>query len=1006
MRQQGNKAIIGQSNKAMRGRDNERTRIASSPYSPVTLLPYRLIALFLLLWAGFALRLYRIDVQNIWWDEARNIDVASRPLLAIAGSPELDIHPPLYFYLLHFWMRLLGHSEFAVRLLSAFFGLLSAPLLYALGRRVGGRQAGVLALGIGALAPFLLAEAQETRMYTVTFVWLLGAAYCLLRAMEGEAKNEGRIAKGRWWTGYTLLAAASVLTHYSAVFVLAPWQVWIALRAVASALSFPHLPTGESRGMVGEGDWARGIRILTRAFLAGLGMIILFLPQAPIALRQIPTYRNPNLTVPSLGAYLLDCAREYVLGPALSLTTGAPWLWGLAVGGALGLALFLWHPRPSEIRNPQSAIQGAWGLLFLFTWLAGGLAFYYVILVDRATFHPRYISFVTPALYALIGLALTGWWRTWRPLGLVIALALAILVIPAVRADQFDERFFSEDTAGLAAWLMKTATANDLILIDVPYPLGIYYPRYARLGEPPPEPAELAPARYLFVDIHTIAQRLTELSAGRERLFWIRWFKSDTDPRGVVSFLLDKFAAREGEQAFRGYQVDVYRLPQPALFELASALEPISVRFGPVELTAMAFGGRGGEPTSSLEETRRRVAPADKIVWAVLSWRRLSSVDRPYKATLYLEDRFGQRVGQDDRPLLNDRHLTLPHWGDGEEALNVYAVPLAVGSPPGTYMLKVAVYDPDTGERLSRLDAAGAAQGTDAPLGTIEVIRPLVPPALERMGNTAVGPLRWGDVTLLGADLPGGEIAPGAIVSLPLYWRAEVDAPNAATVRLALRDGDREWSIRRAAPVDGSYPFTRWAAGEVVRDTHPWRLDPQMPTGEYAVHLLLEATDGRVLGETTLGTLHVAGRPRRFDVPPIQYSVGARLGDVAELLGYDVIEPTTPGGILELTLYWRAIAPSTWPLTVFVHLLDHESRVRGQVDRIPGDGAYPTTGWLPGEVLTDVYRVPVAADLPPGRYLVEVGLYDPATGARLPITDMAGNPLGDRVLLGPVVVGP
>ncbi|NOZ30211.1 MAG: hypothetical protein GXP39_19445, partial [Chloroflexi bacterium] len=110
--------------------------------------------IILLLWGGLALRLYRIDVQNIWWDEGRNIDVAGRPLAAIAGSQELDIQPPLYFYFLHVWMGLLGRSEFAVRSLSAYFGLLSAPLLFLLGRRIGGRAAGVLALGAGALAPF------------------------------------------------------------------------------------------------------------------------------------------------------------------------------------------------------------------------------------------------------------------------------------------------------------------------------------------------------------------------------------------------------------------------------------------------------------------------------------------------------------------------------------------------------------------------------------------------------------------------------------------------------------------------------------------------------------------------------------------------------------------------------------------------------------------------------------------------------------------------------------
>ncbi len=1004
------------------------------------------LPILILLWAGFFLRLYRIDVQNIWWDEARNIDVASRPWLAIAGSPELDIHPPIYFYILHAWTGIFGYSEFAVRSLSAFFGLLSAPLLFVLGRRVGRRRPaipdlrhlptakntksakklsigdsfvfslrslrslcslrlghmagmhgyllGVLALGVGALAPFFLAEAQETRMYTVTFVWLLAAAYCLLRAVAAVHESDTntrmlrspvsglrspaffRAAGAPWWAGYTLLAAASLLTHYSAVFVLAPWQLWIALRAL---------------GM----GWRDGRRLLGKAILAGLGMIFLFLPQVPIALRQIPTYRNLTLTIPGVGAYLLECGREYIVGPALSLAAAAPWLWGLAIAGTIGLGLFTWHGLHGKDR------QSVWSLAFLLIWLAGGLVVYYITLLDRGTFHPRYISFVTPALYALIGAALAGWWQTWRPAGLIATLALALVVIPAVRADQFDPQFFSEDTAGLAAWLTETATPADLILIDVPYPLGLYYPRYARLGEPPSEPANLAPARYLFVDIHSAAPRLTELAAGRQRLFWVRWFKSDTDPRGVITFLLDKYAEHIGEKGFRGYAADIYRLPPTGQFELAPSLTPASVRLGPLELTGVAFGGRGGGPTSDLDAARGKSVPADKGAWAVLSWRRATTVDRPYKATLYLEDRFGQRVGQDDRTLLSDRHLTLPYWGDNEEALNVYSVPLTVGSPPGVYTLKAAVYDPATGQRVDRLDAAGAPQGTDVVLGTVDVVAPAVPPSVERMGSAPVEPVAWDGVTLLGADLPTAEVAPGTIVPLHLYWRADRAAAGreAVTIRLAMQGAGQEWSLRRTQPVDGAYPFAAWAPSEVVRDTHPWRLDPEMPAGDYAVEVTLEAGDGHALGTATLGTMRVAGRPRRFDLPPMEHAVHARLGDVAELMGYDLTEPEQAGGTLALTLYWRAIAPSAAPLTVFVHLLDGENKVRGQVDRAPGDGAYPTTGWVAEEVLVDAYQVPVDPDLRAGEYTVEVGMYDAATGARLPAWDANGQALGDRVLL-------
>ncbi len=86
--------------------------------------------------------------------------------------------------------------------------------------------------------------------------------------------------------------------------------------------------------------------------------------------------------------------------------------------------------------------------------------------------------------------------------------------------------------------------------------------------------------------------------------------------------------------------------------------------------------------------------------------------------------------------------------------------------------------------------------------------------------------------------------------------------------------------------------------------------------------------------------------------------------------------------------------------TVFVHLLGPDGQVWGQVDRAPGDGQRPTSGWLPGEVLLDRYAVPLEVGAPSGVYRVEVGLYEAATGRRLPVKDANGSPLpDDRVLL-------
>jgi hypothetical protein len=45
--------------------------------------------------------------------------------------------------------------------------------------------------------------------------------------------------------------------------------------------------------------------------------------------------------------------------------------------------------------------------------------------------------------------------------------------------------------------------------------------------------------------------------------------------------------------------------------------------------------------------------------------------------------------------------------------------------------------------------------------------------------------------------------------------------------------------------------------------------------------------------------------------------------------------------------------------------------------------------WAAGELIPDRLLVPLAQDLPAGEYLLVVGMYDFATGARLPVPDNA-----------------
>ena len=142
------------------------------------------------------------------------------------------------------------------------------------------------------------------------------------------------------------------------------------------------------------------------------------------------------------------------------------------------------------------------------------------------------------------------------------------------------------------------------------------------------------------------------------------------------------------------------------------------------------------------------------------------------------------------------------------------------------------------------------------------------------------------------------------------------------------------------------------------------------------------------------------GRPRNFVSPAIQNPAAYRLGNDIAFLGSDLEKAIVrPGDSLNLTLFWQALNQIDHSYTVFVHLLSADGHVLAQQDSPLGGGASPTSSWMPGEYITDTYQVPVKPDIPAGEYRVEIGMYDSATGVRLPVLDAEGRSQADHVIL-------
>jgi hypothetical protein len=285
---------------------------------------------------------------------------------------------------------------------------------------------------------------------------------------------------------------------------------------------------------------------------------------------------------------------------------------------------------------------------------------------------------------------------------------------------------------------------------------------------------------------------------------------------------------------------------------------------------------------------------------------------------------------------------------------------------------------------------------------------------------------------LLGSHLPPAGLDPGSRLEVTLYWEARQTSPHDARVRLSLLDGDglvqEELVVR---PVGGNYPANLWQVGERLQGKFWLPVPLDAPPGLYTVELAPEPplrASGlwpplqRLLGlepAVTLGSVDVttAHFDRPVGVPAIAptpvglaiaHPLVASIGDQVRFLGYDLVSDTVRAGQdLSFTLYWQALGSMDTSYTVFTHLLDGANQVWGQQDRLPLDGARPTTGWQPGELLVDPYSFIVSPEAPPGRYLLEIGLYDPETTIRLPVLDAAGEPVwGDRVIVSEVEVLP
>lgn len=289
-------------------------------------------------------------------------------------------------------------------------------------------------------------------------------------------------------------------------------------------------------------------------------------------------------------------------------------------------------------------------------------------------------------------------------------------------------------------------------------------------------------------------------------------------------------------------------------------------------------------------------------------------------------------------------------WDAGDSVRDTLHIPL-VDLPPGDY--KVAL-------RLLDWDSVPLAFSHDDSLPLFELsldsAAPIGPPALWQRGQ---------------------------IVQQPTYrYRAAI--PLTGTGGRPARAVDA--AGQRYTPVSSS------------ANLQLFLVDYDWPTGDYRVQVEGMATDL---------SFRVENFDWDFERPEMMYEVNVDFRDEIRLLGYDLpLRRVAAGKGVPLVLYWQGLRRMMNSYIIFDRLLDARQQPWGGYDRLPKE-TYPTNLWVPGEIVTDGFAVPVDPAAPDGVYQIVVGLYNQADPAAqsLPLYQ-AGQPLqANSITIGPIKVG-
>ena len=416
--------------------DSKANRLSKNTTPFITLL---IVAVLLL---SFALRLYRVGDSSVWWDEGMSVWHARQSLADIAQEISHNVHPPLFFWLLHGWLGGSGDSEFGLRMFSVYLGTLTVAATYLLGRTVAGKKVGLLAAFFLTLSRFHIIWSQEIRFYALAALLAVLAAWMAIRVWERGRPIDYAL--------YILFVTAGLYSLY--LFFPVPVAIniawlWVFWRS--------------------ERRW----RELIRWGAAQLTILALLAVWMLYALSGFLT--NSSATPISMADFLKIYWTVLVMGIPLRVEQYAQYTIPVLLIFVAGLAALIWQAR-RDWRMARNITLFLAGLLI-------PIAVVFYVTIPKAgayapPFSPRYLVIFTGYYSILLAWGILRLGKRRWPIALLLSLVVIVSAWTGLRSYH-QGRVLLDDFISIGATLKTHVHAEDAVVLysDKDWPIFDYH---------------------------------------------------------------------------------------------------------------------------------------------------------------------------------------------------------------------------------------------------------------------------------------------------------------------------------------------------------------------------------------------------------------------------------------------------------------------------------------------------------------------------------------------------